>query len=377
MNEFRNLFRPLEREILSGLRRRGPRSRAELAAVLNARPNSVGEAVTALLSRHLVRESEPVASAAGAGRPRVPVAVDDTGRAVLGVAVDGGLAQVRAVNLLGRPVGPVWRGGVDEAADAVRSAAGKATLGVAITVPGLVELDHGTDGAGPAALGAGRASEVASYLSSLLGSCGGLPTLVDNDVHALAARWSWTQRDADTEGQDVLLVRVGDGALGASVLVNGRPNRGCVVGGNELGHTRLPVDTERCFCGQVGCLERIVSTPFLHRHGASTVRTLAELCSAFPSGVEGDDAAVAEMTDWLAMGISNAVQLLRPHRVVLVSELTRFDAWYKRLLGSARSALLAALRRRVCFERWDEPLSSPAESAAHRALSAVYDAAWA
>ncbi|CAN0461561.1 unnamed protein product, partial [Ectocarpus fasciculatus] len=147
--------------------------------------------------------------------------------------------------------------------------------------------------------------------------------------------------------QDTLVVQLADGRLGASLLVEGRPNRGTIRGGNELGHTRLPIATDRCACGHTGCLERIASTAFLHRHGASRIRTLTELASGFPSQESGDHQALQTMLDVLALGIANTLQLLRPHRLVLVSELTRFagfrQAWFERI----RTQLFPELRERI------------------------------
>ena len=380
---------------------RSSTSRAGLAKALGARPNSVGDAVAGLLERGVLESTPPEVGAdaagtsgvsggelpgllgAGVGRPgvllRIAAGGRVGGRTVLGVAVQGAQAQVRAVNLSGRSVGPVWRGLREEAAAAVEAmltegklpgAGALPVLGLGVALPGLVEVESSAD-----------ANH--GLLAGLKASCSGLPVVVDNDGHALAARWWLTQgvarAAAGEEGvsEDVLLIRLGDGVLGASVLIGGRPNRGCVIGGNELGHTRLAVETPRCFCGQRGCLERIASTAFLHSRGASTVRTLAELCSAYAGGTGGDDRAVSVMVDLLGMGISNAVQLLRPHRVVVVSELSRFAGFYGALMEATRGRLLPALARRVVFEVWDEPLSSPAESAAHLALAAVYDAAWA
>ena len=130
------------------------------------------------------------------------------------------------------------------------------TLGIGVSVTGFVDqqshflLFSSAMKGGPAA-----------DLSPIFDAADGVPVVLENDMHALAARWLLTHR-ADHQ-QDVLLVWIDDGRLGAAILVNGRPNRGCATGGNELGHTRFFVETERCFCGQVGCVERIVSSPFL------------------------------------------------------------------------------------------------------------------
>ena len=53
------------------------------------------------------------------------------------------------------------------------------------------------------------------------------------------------------------------------------------IAGNELGHTRFFVDTEKCYCGHPGCLERIFSTDFLQRQGAPADVPLADQIARF------------------------------------------------------------------------------------------------
>ncbi|CAN0458855.1 unnamed protein product, partial [Ectocarpus fasciculatus] len=63
-----------QRDVLRWLHRAPGLSRAGLARQLDARPNSVGDAVADLLDQCLIREGEPQAS--GAGRPQVPLFLD-------------------------------------------------------------------------------------------------------------------------------------------------------------------------------------------------------------------------------------------------------------------------------------------------------------
>ena len=61
------------------------------------------------------------------------------------------------------------------------------------------------------------------------------PLVIANDMQALAVRWMLTHRAEITN--DVLLVGFVDGSMGAAMLLEGRPNKGCVMACNELGHT--------------------------------------------------------------------------------------------------------------------------------------------
>jgi predicted NBD/HSP70 family sugar kinase len=199
-------------------------------------------------------------------------------------------------------------------------------------------------------------------------------------MHALAARWLLTHQAEQYE--DVLLIYFEDGQLGAALLIDGRPNRGCVTGANELGHTRLPVETEVCYCGQPGCLERICSTEFLRRRGVPS-GSLFEHASSYRedpdraggNGARGDK-AIAEVLDYLSAGLANAVNFIRPNRLVLSSELTRYPEFLDALLRSTRTRIMGKILDRVRIDLWDQVDSHSAETASWLALASLYREGW-
>jgi predicted NBD/HSP70 family sugar kinase len=202
-------------------------------------------------------------------------------------------------------------------------------------------------------------------------------------MHALAVRWLLTHQAE--QSQDVLLVYIGDGRLGAALLVEGRPNRGCLIGANELGHTRFPVEAERCYCGQVGCLERICSSAFLNgrigkdgENGRDKLPDRRAAGSLFEriARYDGSDERLDQMTELLACGLSNAVNFVRPNRLVLVSELARYPAFNDRLLRQIRAGVLFELVDRVRIDVWDQPGAVSAETAGWLALAGLYQEGW-
>ncbi len=196
-------------------------------------------------------------------------------------------------------------------------------------------------------------------------------------MHAIAARWSLENRAGASE--DVLLVRIADGQLGAALLIEGRPNRGCATGGNELGHTRFPdVTTPLCYCGQSGCLERIVSTTFLRQNDPRHIPlagTLATWPSDRAAGSIADPAAAA-LIHHLAHGLANAVNFIRPHRLVLVSPFVGHAAFVEDLLRQTRELILIQLRDRARIDLWDDPPVGGARTAAWLALAQVLTGRW-
>jgi len=364
-----------QREILRLLWSGGRMSRWELHRRTGVNPNAVGVDVAALLSEGMIRECPT--EVAGPGRPRIPLEIDPTVRHVLGVALSPGQVEVGRLslrgNLIGRPVSRNAGNAAKSIAAAqalIREQLNEQTIAVGLSVTGFVDPAQRAILHSSIIAGQGNAS-----LAPLFEAAGDRPLILENNMHALAAWWLLVhQAEAD---EDVLLVGVRDGQLGAALLVGGRPNRGCATGANELGHVRFFVDTDTCYCGHPGCLERICSTEFLRRRGVAS-GTLLEHAARY--GGNGATAAptkaMAELLDYLSAGLANAVNFIRPNRLVLASELTRYPAFCDALLRSIRSRLLGEVVTRVRIDLWDQVDSHSAETAGWLALASLYRAGW-
>ncbi len=352
--------------------RHGQVSRSSLHEQTGIRLNSIGEEASELLGRGVLRECDT--QVLGRGRPRVPLEIDPGARHVLGLAMSRGGVQVGRVSLTGKlvgePISQSTRGGeaaLKTAVALLREHLDGDTLAVGLTAPGFIDLATHMMLFSPT-VPTGRSVD----LQPIYDAAGRVPIALENDAVALAARWALTHRvDAETGG-DVLIVRLGDGRLGSTLLVNGRPNRGSVTGANELGHTRLPVQAPKCFCGQVGCLERICSTEYLTmRDGGGA--SLAERAGAY----DGTDTTINEMLELLATGLSNAVNFTRVSRLVLASELTACEAFTQALTDRVRALTLHQLERRLRIDLWDRTEAQPARIAASLVLAHMYTSRWA
>jgi predicted NBD/HSP70 family sugar kinase len=366
-------------------------SRWELHERTGLTPNNVGSIAEALLKMGVVREGTPEPS--GAGRPRVPLEIDPTRRHVIGLAIGPGRVETCRVGLKGHPIGsPVVRAIEDPskvipaAVSVLKKIISPEATGIGLSMTGFVDpVEHAV------MLSSALPGKKGASLQPIYDAAGGLPVVLENDMHALAARWLLTHRAAE---QDVLLALVGDGRLGAAILIDGHPNRGCAIGANELGHCRFFVETEKCFCGHVGCLERIVSSEFVARqnghaktHAAAAAAPagshhrppldslLLQRAASYTSD-EGSDPALDLVLKYLACGLANAINFVRPHRLVLVSPLTRSMAFGDALLRQIRSNVLTELADRVRIDFWDEPAAGSAETAGWLALANLFFGGW-
>jgi predicted NBD/HSP70 family sugar kinase len=355
-----------ESYFLSLIRRHGALSRRELHEQTRLRPNTVGELAAGMIERGLLREGEP--EIGGPGRPRQPLEIDPLKRRVVGLAFEPGQVSACELSLNGVRIGAPHEHRVhdpeelvSEAVSLVRELCNERTLALGISTTGFVDpqtrsilTSSATQRRSPTRIG------------DVYAAAAGCPVVLENDMHAQATCWLLNQ-DVDTR-EDILLIDLRDGAIGSALLVGGRANRGCIIGGNELGHTRFFVDTEQCYCGHKGCLERICSSEYLRRIGNDPAAVLDKALDRRDSS----DPALAEIIRHLSMGIANAINFIRPNRVVLAGQLTTHAAFCKDLLASVRALLLAPLAERVRIEVWDKPPVPAADAAAWLGLAAIY-----
>lgn len=147
----------------------------------------------------------------------------------------------------------------------------------------------------------------------------GVPAVLGNDANA-AALGEW-RYGAGKGIDDLLVVTLGTG-VGSGFIVNGRLVLGSAGNAGELGHMILIPDGRDCTCGRKGCLEAYVSIRGMiatyHEEGgaitAPDVKTIADQAHA------GDRAALdcfQQTTEWLSIGLANAVCATGPRRIVL------------------------------------------------------------
>jgi len=355
-----------ERQFASLIWRRGRMGRREIHQFTGVHPTLTGNAVSNLLAAKLLRDAE-AAPTADRGRPQVPLEIDPQHRSFLGVSISPGAVRVAEVNALGQVKGEETTRPVSKPARIVEAAAKllaerikPAVISIGVSFTGLVDPQ-----AREILFSSSLLSEHAVSLAPLYDAAGKTPIVLQNDMHALAVRWLMTN---GSPVDNVLLVGIGDGSLGASVLLDGRPHRGSVSAGNELGHMRLNVETDRCFCGAIGCLERIVSTKQLPRFGSKSGRSLDEALA----DVGQDRAAVDQVLNHLATGISNAINFIRPDKVVVTSPLVRHGAFTDAMRDLLPPRILPGLRERVEMNLWYQPVLQSAENAAWLALADIF-----
>jgi predicted NBD/HSP70 family sugar kinase len=304
-------------------------SRADVAGRTGLTRGTVSSLVTELIALDLLRESDLPAEPRRIGRPGV--ALQLANRIVgVGLEVNVDYLAVHVEDLAGtvrfqhrvdrdnrgskpRPVldhvAHLAKGALDDVA-----AQGLHAAGIALAVPGPVELQTGTLVFAPN-LGW---SDVP--LREELGARLDRAVEIENEANlaALAEHWGGAAR-----GFEDFILAFGEIGVGGGIVVGGKLYRGVNGFGGELGHVPVEQGGLTCACGSAGCLEtragveaiaRVAGVPSSNRRRN---RVGAELVQRAADGDAAVIAACAEAGRWLGLGLAAAVNLLGLDAVVL------------------------------------------------------------
>jgi predicted NBD/HSP70 family sugar kinase len=180
-----------------------------------------------------------------------------------------------------------------------------------------------------------------TQLHSMLTSRFGVPVRIDNDANlgALAERW-W---GAGKNSQSLAYVKLGTG-IGCGLLFDGQIHRGARSLAGEFGHLILDPQGPECDCGSRGCLVTFIGAKALVKRAASIKprsshkrpRQLKTLLNGAECDAPIAMAVMREAGNYLALGLTNLINLINPDTVILGGRLA---ASAKHLVQPARDTL--------------------------------------
>lgn len=272
------------------------------------------------------------------------------GSAMLGVDMGGTKISVGRVGisgcLLGEPLtlpsrAVDFEAVVDVICAAVRkeiAQAGPGVAGVGVGCAGTIDRENGVVVTSPN-LPLENAPLVRRLREEL-----SLPVIIENDANAAAV--AEHRVGAAVGMQHVVLLTLGTG-IGGALILGGKLYRGAHGAAGELGHMVVEADGEPCRCGRRGCWEQYASGTGLRRVAFRTVGLFERGAFSGESvgalareGVAAAKVALAEIANWLGLGIVNTVNIFDPEMVVVGGGLGNLG---ELLLGPAREVLKEAL----------------------------------
>ncbi len=120
--------------------------------------------------------------------------------------------------------------------------------------------------------------------------------------------------------------------VGGGLVVNGK-----VIGGRqgiagEWGHNFLDESGGDCYCGKVGCVERIISGPELEKYYAELTGEKKKLKEVYQRHLDGKDAAATQTMQRLitmfGKGMANVINIIDPDAIVLGGGVGNIDLLY-------------------------------------------------
>ncbi len=384
-------MRPLRQQVFERVRSAGLIPRVQVAKDLGVSPASVTTITSDLIEAGLIDEvAAPRDGESVRGRPAVALGVRAAAHRVAGMKISDREHTAVIVDFAGNLIAddaiprrpgpmtlPELLDAVETLLDRVCAKAGilRADLSaVGLGVPGFVDSLDGV------VLWSSVLVDRAVPLSARAAQRLGLPVWIDNDANlvALAELWFGVGRGLS----DFVVVTIEHG-VGMGVVLNHRIYRGAQRLGLELGHTKVQLDGALCRCGQRGCLEAYVADYALareattalnwgHKEGQSIGVLLESLYDHAKAGNATARSIFRRAGRFLAVGLSNVVNLFDPSLIILSGERMRFDYLYAtETLAEMENLVINTGRPRPPIEihAWGDLLW--AHGAAALALSAV------
>jgi predicted NBD/HSP70 family sugar kinase len=165
----------------------------------------------------------------------------------------------------------------------------------------------------------------------------GRPVVIENDVRAAAI--GLRDRHIAVGARDLAYLAVGTG-IAAGVILDGKLHRGARGLAGEIGHAVVDPQGPRCACGQLGCLEALVSGPSIARR--ANVTSPQEVYAAAVAGDPTATHLVDDVGRLLAWAIHTLVMTYDVERVVVGGGVSHAGEPFERPLRRELARLRAA-----------------------------------
>src|SRR5579871_1138946 len=335
-----------EREVLRTIQARGPLSRAEVARHSGISAPTASKAVEALLRAGLLEEGD---AELARGRPAKKLRLASETAQVLGLVIDAEQCRIVSAGLDGKlhekrifefPTPATYEELIETAytqAQRLMNRAGVTTLGMAISIPGLIDYQHYRSLLSPNVPLTNQHTPGQDLAERL-----GIACILIQETHALclAERHFGNARNLN----DFAMMDVTTG-IGLGVMSGGRLLTGHSGLAGEIGHIIVELDGRLCGCGNRGCLETVASdSAFVWRLSQRLGRKLhiEEALILLRQGEPAASEALAQTSRYLAVGLAAVINLFNPSTLFIHNRLFAADeTLFSRLIEETRRHALS------------------------------------
>jgi glucokinase-like ROK family protein len=331
-------------------------SRADIARATGLTRTTVSDVVADLIEKNLVEEVGLGPSAGG--KPPMLLSVVDDSHHLIGIDLASSEFRGAVVNLWGEirhqmnlPLddrdGEEALALVYDLVDRLIAATDCSLLGIGIGTPGLMDPVHGV---------VRRAVNLDWRdlpLRKLLQQRFDLPVHVANDCQVAAlAEYAFGE---GKNSENLVVVKIEHG-VGAGIVLNGHLYHGDTYGAGEIGHVTVVEHGLQCRCGNVGCLETVLSTRAILQQALKIAQndpqtahnpreiTMQTVCLAVEAGDEPLLQLVKATGRYLGMALANLVAVLSVGQIILAGSITclgqtLLDAVRQEMVGRSLSGV--------------------------------------
>lgn len=335
-----------ERQVLRTIQARGPLSRAEVARHSGISAPTASKAVESLLKAGFLEEGE--APELARGRPGKKLHLATQSAQVIGLVIDAEDCHVVPAGLDGKvhrasavrfDTPPTYEELIYVATaeiERLMARDGMTTLGLGVSVPGLIDYRHQRGVFSPNVPITNGHSPSYDLTARL-----GVECLMVQETHSLclAERQYGEARGMD----DFAMLDVG-GGVGLGVMSGGRLLTGYSGLAGELGHITVELDGNPCGCGNRGCLETVACDAALaqavsKRLGRKiSIRQVLELVH---SGEVDLSAELDRTCRYLSVALGAVINLFNPATVFVHGKLLDSnEALFERVMEETRRRAL-------------------------------------
>jgi len=182
------------------------------------------------------------------------------------------------------------------------------------------------------------------------------PVKIANDANcfALAETQMGAVAEYYPEANVVFGVIMGTGT-GGGIILNGKVHNGRQGIGGEWGHTFLDTSGGPCYCGDIGCTERIIAGPSLERYYQEQTGQKRLLKDIYADYKESSDPiaiqTIERLIHFFGIALSNVINILDPDVIVLGGGVSNLDVLYTKGVES--------VKRHVFNPTFDTPIIPP------------------
>lgn len=288
-----------------------------------------------------------------------------SGVATVGVDVGGTTTRVGAVDgsgsIVAMSTSPTPRGAdavnahLSREIAAVIATSEREIAAVGVGIPGRVDPRTG-EVSMAVNVGIGAPTPLGSNLSDSLG----LRVAVGNDVDLAALGADTHVRATIGPSASLTYLSIGTG-FAVGLVIDGRLHPGR-LGAGEIGHVPMPGVTERCSCGQVGCVETVASGAAMMRAWGRPDSDVVALWDAADRGDELAGAVRERALDAVAWTLQCVAFVFDPDTIVIGGGVSALGARLHDSLAITVGARASASRLVASYAILERLVISPADT---------------